>query len=138
MKKTLLLIIFLTSGIWFSNAQEADYIYDAQIVDVYDGDTVTALVDLGFHVYTNQKLRLYGIDTPEIRGKERAEGLLSRDIVREAILNKKVVIKTAKDKQGKYGRYLATIFVDMDQDDILDDLNQWLVDNGYAEKYKFK
>ena len=105
------------------------YQYRARIIDVYDGDTVTAVVDLGFLVSKEMKLRLYGIDTPELRGSEREEGLKVRDIVREKILNEEVVIKTYKDKQGKYGRYLANIVLDGQ------DINQWLLDNGHAKPY---
>lgn len=105
------------------------YNYKAHIKDVYDGDTVTAVVDLGFLHYQEMKLRLYGIDTPEMRGEEREQGIVVRDIVRGLILGKEVEIHTKKDKQGKYGRYLATI--------ILDGLNinEWLVENGHAEVY---
>lgn len=105
------------------------YNYKAHIKAVYDGDTVTAVVDLGFLHYQEMKLRLYGIDTPELRGSEREEGLKVRDIVRELILDKEVEIHSYKDKQGKYGRYLATIIVDGIN------INQWLVDNGHAEPY---
>ncbi|MAP79937.1 MAG: nuclease [Aequorivita sp.] len=75
------------------------------------------------------KFRLYGIDTPELRGEEREEGLKVRDIVREMILDKDVIINSYKDKQEKYGRYLANIIID----DI--DLNVWLVENGHAKEY---
>ena len=75
------------------------------------------------------KLRLYGIDTPELRGPEREQGLVVRDILREKILDKEVEIHSYKDKQGKYGRYLATIILDGL------DVNQWLVDNGHANVY---
>jgi len=48
------------------------YHYKAHITKVYDGDTVTADIHLGFNmVMRKQKLRLLGIDTPEIRGEER-------------------------------------------------------------------
>ena len=105
------------------------YNYKAEIIAVYDGDTVTAKVDLGFLHFQIMKLRLFGIDTPELRGPEREQGLIVRDIVREMILNKEVEIHSYKDKQGKFGRYLATIIVG----DI--NLNQWLIDNGHAESY---
>lgn len=105
------------------------YQYEAKIIDVYDGDTVTAIVDLGFLVSQEMKLRLYGIDTPELRGPERDEGIIVRDILREKILNKEVIINSYKDKQGKYGRYLANIILDGE------DINQWLVDNGHAQPY---
>lgn len=105
------------------------YHYKANIIDVYDGDTVTAVVDLGFLHYQEMKLRLYGIDTPELRGEEREAGLIVRDILRELILNKEVEIHTYKDKQGKYGRYLATIVLDGIN------INQWLLDEGHAQEY---
>ncbi len=105
------------------------YNYKAKIIGVYDGDTVTAVVDLGFLHSQEMKLRLYGIDTPELRGAEKIEGRKVRDILRGMILDKEVEIHTYKDKQGKYGRYLATIVLDGV------DINQWLVDNGHAEPY---
>lgn len=105
------------------------YQYKAKIIDVYDGDTVTAMVDLGFYHYQQMKFRLYGINTPELRGEEREKGLIVRDIVRSMILDKEVTINSFKDKQEKYGRYLANIIIDGL------DLNLWLVENGHAEEY---
>lgn len=105
------------------------YQYKAKIIDVYDGDTVTAVVDLGFYHFQQMKFRLYGINTPEIRGEEREKGLVVRDIMRAMILDKEVTINSYKDKQEKYGRYLANIIIDGI------DVNQWLVLNGHAEEY---
>lgn len=105
------------------------YTYKANIVSVYDGDTVTALVDLGFKISFQMKLRLLGINTPEMRGPEKIEGKKVRDLVRELILNKEVTIVTKRDKKGKYGRYLATIFID----DL--NVNQWLLDNNHAVSF---
>ncbi len=59
-----------------------------------------------------EKIRLYRINTPEVRGEERAQGLISRDWLRERILNKKVKLVTKKDKKGKYGRWLADVWID--------------------------
>ena len=105
------------------------YHYKAKIISVYDGDTVTAMVDLGFLHFQEMKLRLFGIDTPELRGEEREEGIVVRDILRDMILDKEVEIRSYKDKQGKYGRYLATIIIDEL------DVNKWLLDNGHAKPY---
>ncbi|WP_336066999.1 hypothetical protein [Mesoflavibacter sp. CH_XMU1404-2] len=77
------------------------YNYKAKIIDVYDGDTVTAMVDLGFLHFQEMKLRLYGINTPELRGPEREQGIIVRDILREMVLDKEVTIRSYKDKQGK-------------------------------------
>ena len=105
------------------------YQYKAKIIDVYDGDTVTAMVDLGFYHFQQMKFRLYGTNTPEIRGEEREQGLIVRDILRSMILDKEVIINSYKDKQEKYGRYLANIVIDGV------DVNHWLVQNGHAQEY---
>ena len=105
------------------------YEYNAKIISVYDGDTVTAEIDLGFKIKITEKIRLIRINTPEVRGEEKELGLISRDRLRELILNKNVIIKTQKDKKGKYGRYLGEIIInDMN-------VNDWLVTEGLA-KYK--
>lgn len=101
--------------------------YKAYIKSVYDGDTVTAVIDCGFNIKITEKVRLFGINTPEVRGSERKNGLISRDYLRELILEKVVTIQTKKDKKGKYGRYLGTIFYE----DI--NINKLLVKKGYAE-----
>ena len=108
------------------------FVYRATIIDVYDGDTCTARIDLGFRIYIEMKLRLYGIDTPEIRGEEREKGIIVRDLVRSRILNKEVIIKTYKDGQEKYGRYLATIVYNDGSANI--NLNEQLLNEGNAVK----
>jgi micrococcal nuclease len=74
--------------------------YKSYVVKVYDGDTITCDIDLGFGILLKkQKLRLYGINTPEVRGSSKEEGVKVRDIVRSRILNKWITIKTVKDKK---------------------------------------
>jgi micrococcal nuclease len=103
------------------------YKYRAKVVKVYDGDTITVDMDLGFKIRFTETLRLLRINTPELRGEEREQGLISRDRLRELILDKEIIVKTYKDKKGKYGRYLAEIFIE----DI--NVNDWLVTEGLAE-----
>ena len=54
-----------------------------------------------------EKIRLARINAPEIRGANRKAGLASRDYLRDLILDRAVLLKTIKDKRGKYGRYLG-------------------------------
>ena len=106
------------------------YEYRAKILSVYDGDTVRADLDLGFGVeLKNQKLRLRGIDTPELTGSSRAEGIRARDALRAMIDKEVVTVTTHKDRQGKYGRYLVEIWW-RDAN-----VNHWLIQNGYAKPY---
>ena len=108
------------------------YEYKAFVRKVYDGDTITVDIDLGFDVILkNQKIRLSKINTPEVRGKSREEGIKVRNIVRERISNKWVVIKTTKDKKGKYGRWLGTVY----EYGVEESLNDWLLNEGHAVKY---
>ena len=107
------------------------YEYKAKVVKVYDGDTITVDMDLGFKIRFTESLRLLRINTPEVRGEEREQGLISRDRLRELILDKVIIIKTYKDKKGKYGRYLADIYIDIDE--VSTCVNDWLVTEGLAE-----
>ena len=84
----------------------------AKIIDVYYGDTVTAVVDLGFLHSQEIKLRFYGIDTPEMWGEEKEEVKKVRDILRTMVFDKEVTIRSYKDKQDKYERYLANIVLE--------------------------
>ena len=103
------------------------YFYEATVVEAYDGDTLTAEVDLGFYVWkVREKFRLFGLDAPEIRGVERPEGLLAKAWFHEKVLGKKVVIESIKDKQGKYGRYLAIVWLDGEN------VNRAMVEAGHA------
>ena len=108
------------------------YTYKAKVVKVYDGDTFTVDIDLGFHiVYHKQVVRLARINTPEIRGVERPQGLIVRDLVRDLILDKEVVIKTIKDKKEKYGRYLAEVEFE-DENGKTINLSDYLLENGHG------
>jgi len=108
------------------------YVYKAHVTKVYDGDTITVDIDLGFNICVRgEKLRLLGINTPEVRGEEREQGLISRDWLRELILDKDIIIKTERDKKGKYGRYLGTVFIEVDGEE--KNVNDWLVTEGLAE-----
>lgn len=108
------------------------YEYNVIIISVYDGDTVTADIDLGFGVWLRkQKFRLIGIDTPEIRTRdldEKKRGYAARDRLRELVLDKHVIVKS--HGKGKYGRWLVDII-----DDEGKSINQRLITEGHAKTY---
>jgi micrococcal nuclease len=111
------------------------YNYRADVIGVYDGDSVTLDIDLGLGIWTKgQKCRLMGIDTPELRGSERPDGLKAKQRLCELILGKQVAITTHKDKTGKYGRWLVTIW-DLSNDGVWTNINDLLLSEGYAEVY---
>lgn len=93
------------------------YDYQCTIVRVVDGDTVDVDVDLGFDTWRRgERIRLYGIDTPECRTRDATEkkaGLLAKGFVIQMLHEGETYKLTTKEK-GKYGRYLGTIKIDGD------------------------
>ncbi|TFG96281.1 hypothetical protein E4H12_11440 [Candidatus Thorarchaeota archaeon] len=111
-------------------------VFRAICTEVYDGDTYTMLVDLGFHTYVTIRVREQDIDTPEIRTKdldEKAEGYKSRDRVRELILDKPCVIITDKDTTS-FDRWIAKVSY-FGEDGSLIPLGQQLIDEERAVPY---
>lgn len=97
--------------------------FKARITDIYDGDTMTATIELGLGLgVSNQKLRLDCIDTPEVRGAERADGLAVRDIVRGWVQSGDVLLHI-KGK-GKFGRWIADVWPEGWQESISDRLRR--------------
>lgn len=102
--------------------------YNAIVVAVYDGDTITVDMDLGLDVWLhNANIRLNRINTPEVKGVTRDAGLKSRDWLRDRILGKSVIIKTIEDTTEKYGRYLGEVWLEGKN------INDALVLNGLAQ-----
>ena len=111
--------------------QDTLYHYRARVVSVYDGDTCTADIDLGLRTWINEeKLRLARINAPELVGVEKPAGLAARDFLRSLIDGKEIHLQTIKDRQEKYGRYLAEIFVEQNGAGV--NVNDLMVQNGHA------
>lgn len=110
------------------------YTYKAAVNSIYDGDTIRVDIDLGFGViFKDQPLRLLGIDTPELRGEEKAQGLISRSFVEERIpVGSVIKIATQKDRKEKFGRYLATVYYGEESKN----LNEELLQTGMAKPYE--
>ncbi|MBZ0198970.1 MAG: thermonuclease family protein [Ignavibacteriaceae bacterium] len=108
------------------------YRYKAFVTKVYDGDTITVDIDLGLHTWLKgEKLRLYRINAPEVRGAQKVEGKISRDYLKQLVWKKELFIETIKDKKGKYGRYLAEIWCPLDNGTYMN-ANDELVKKGFA------
>ena len=82
------------------------------------------------------KLRLADIDAFEISGTEREKGLAAKSYLESLILGKDVWIVTQKDRTEKYGRYLATIYIQTIDGFV--NVNALLVENGHAVVYTGK
>ena len=111
------------------------YEYGCKVTRVVDGDTIDVDLDLGFDIIYKCRVRLYGIDTPESRTRnkdEKVRGKLAAKFLKDAILNgKNVILQTQlKDSKGKFGRVLASVVVDGIN------INQRMVTNHLAVRYE--
>jgi micrococcal nuclease len=110
--------------------------YVRKVENVVDGDTIDVLIDLGFDILFQSRVRLAGIDTPESRTKdlkEKALGLESKEYLKKALKDaKSVIIKTEKmDSSEKYGRILGWVYINGDTVS----LNDMMINDGYAWGY---
>ena len=116
------------------------YIYKAKLERVIDGDTVDALIDLGFDTWVKKRIRYKGIDTWESRTKDLDEkklGLAAKDRNKElleSVSSKSGYFRLKSYGVGKYGRVLGEIFV-KDIEGIEYNVNQTLIDEGHAYVY---
>ncbi len=112
------------------------YKYKARLLRVVDGDTIDCILDLGFDVSIKERVRLKGINTPEVRTKDLNEkrlGLEAKKFVEDMFQDKgnDVIIET-EYRRGKYGRTIGTITF---QDDTV--LNEMLITEGHAVKVNY-
>ena len=108
--------------------------YQCKIVKVIDGDTADVDIDLGFGVWMkNQRIRFYGVDTPESRTRDKEEkvyGLMAKEFVLSHLpVGSTQVLRTKKDGVGKYGRILGEFVIDDTT------VNQLLIDTHNAVAY---
>ena len=110
------------------------YEYSCKVDRVVDGDTIDVVLDLGFDILYRCRVRLYGIDTPESRTRDKDEkvrGKLASAFLKDSVKKgKKVIIETKlKDSKGKFGRVLGNVIVDGLN------LNQVMIDKFLAVAY---
>lgn len=110
--------------------------YVKEVIRIVDGDTVDVSIDLGFDIYTVQRVRLLGIDCEESRTRDTVEkqyGKLAKKKLRHwCSKHKDTPIQLrceTRDPRGKFGRVLAEIWVQ----DV--NVNKWMVDNHFAVAY---
>lgn len=101
------------------------YRYRAIVDRVIDGDTLVLLVDVGFSITIKEKFRFNYINAPETSTDQGKE---VKQIVIDNLQGK--VVEISSEGKDKYGRWLAIVYLEGTN------INQWLLDNAYAVKYK--
>ena len=117
------------------------YIYRGNLERVVDGDTIDALIDVGFDVWVKKRIRYKGIDTWESRTRnleEKKLGLAAKarnKQLLEEVSSKPGYFRLKSYGVGKYGRVLADIFI-LDANGVQINLNQALITEGHAYVYE--
>ncbi|MGH2586726.1 MAG: thermonuclease family protein [Dehalococcoidia bacterium] len=111
------------------------FVYPARVLRVVDGDTLDLEIDVGFALTTRQRVRLLDAWAPEVRGPERALGLVSAGFVSKWVASHcqgEWPFRVQTEKDDAFGRYLAYVWAMDDGSSLADDL----VDGGYATREK--
>ena len=119
------------------------YEYHAVVDRVVDGDTLDVTIDLGFHTYIKTRVRMEGMNAPESRTRnleEKERGLAAKARLQEIIEYNKNHCILRVSGLGKYGRALATVFVNnlspvAKEGITLVDVNKQLIKEGHAVEY---
>jgi len=109
------------------------YEYNATLDRVIDGDTVDAMIDLGFDTWVHKRIRLQGINAPETRTRdldEKAQGFVTKDRLTDLLEAADGVFVLQSHGVGKYGRCLGTIIIENEN------INELLIREGLAEVYE--
>jgi len=116
------------------------YIYRGKLERVVDGDTIDALIDVGFDIWIKKRIRYSGIDTWESRTRdleEKAKGLEAKARNKELLMeisSKSGYFRLKSYGVGKYGRVLGEIFIE-DKDGKQYNINETLISEGHAYVY---
>ena len=116
------------------------YIYRAKLDRVIDGDTVDAMIDVGFDIWIKKRIRYMGIDTWESRTRdldEKKKGLAAKARNKDLLLNvseKPGYFRLKSHGVGKYGRVLGELFI-QDAEGCQYNINETLVNEGHGYVY---
>ncbi len=113
------------------------YVYNCKVDRIIDGDTVDLFIDLGFNVVLHERIRLYGINAPEVRTKdleEKERGLQAKAYLYNWLDSNPIQVETVKGR-GKYDRWLGTLYAIRD-DGLRININEQMILDGHAVEYR--
>ncbi len=123
-------------------AKGTKYFYGATLLRVVDGDTIDALIDLGFKTFVKNRIRYMGIDTWESRTRDLAEkkkGKAAKARNKELLEQNDGKFLVQSHGLGKYGRLLGEIFIESYDGAVNKEkpfsVNEILKSEGHAYEY---
>ncbi|CAB4159566.1 COG1525 Micrococcal nuclease (thermonuclease) homologs [uncultured Caudovirales phage] len=114
------------------------YTYNAKLIRVVDGDTIIAMIDLGFHTWTEKIIRLHGIDAYESRTKDlktKEKGVNAKLTLSRILEGSNGVFTLESKGIDKYGRSLGIAYVTLTDINTELNINDHLVNEGLAVRY---
>ena len=108
------------------------YEYNAKTIRVVDGDTVDAMIDLGFDTWKKIRIRMHGINAPESRTRdleEKKRGLAAKARLTELLEDADNKFILVSHGVGKFGRCLGDIRIDQKS------VNLQLIKEGHGTEY---
>jgi micrococcal nuclease len=112
------------------------YTYKAKLVRVINGDTLDIEIDLGFDIIIKQRLKLFGINTPDSKSTNvdtKQKGLDVKQRLMD-LLTKEFKVETMLNKRGKYGRILGKVYIVNENGNEVC-INELLVEEELATRY---
>ena len=112
------------------------YHYKCTLDRVVDGDTIDAIIDLGFNITIKKRIRLYGIDAPETRTRDKVEkskGIISKMRLIQLLEDNNNIFMLRSVEAGKYGRCIGILYLDELE---TKSVNTILIEEGLADPYE--
>lgn len=113
------------------------YTYQCNIIRVIDGNTVDAIIDLGFNVTIRQRIKLYGVLVSDVRSNDddtRNKAIASKNRLTE-LLGNEFICETILNKRGKAGRIMGKLYTINNVGEQLD-VGKQMIDEGFAERFE--
>ena len=107
--------------------------YKAKTLRVVDGDTVDAMVDLGFNTWKKVRIRMHGINAPESHTRDLEEkklGLAAKARLIEILNGVDNEFILISHGVGKFGRCLGEILINNKNS-----VNKQLIKEGHGVEY---
>ena len=103
-------------------------LYPARLLEVRGTDTLEVELDLGFNVYTRQKIRLFGVASS---GKDSDVRIVLTELCKDGLLVEPIITKRAK-----LGRVLGWAYIPNESGDPALNINEAMVEQGLAASFQ--
>jgi micrococcal nuclease len=119
------------------------WIWQASVSRIVDGDTLDVTIDVGFRATRYERIRLLGVNCPEMHGDSHEAGRAACDFTRNWVHATEVAERLGQwpfiiqtHKADSFGRYLARVWPASSKRETDSDLSALLIEHGHAVAFK--